>query len=117
MKNIKSSDNSWDLAGEKYDTISRHISDAIDHCIIRLDARSNDKVLDVATGTGWTARQIAESGIDVTGVDFALELLKAANLLSRNEKVNCSFKLGNALFRLTNRVRLVLNYTLGLHDF
>ncbi len=37
-------------------------------------------MLDVATGTGWGARQAARYGAKVHGVDFAGELIEAARL-------------------------------------
>lgn len=86
----------WDLGGMKYDIISKHIADAINHCIIRLEANCNDKVLDIATGTGWTTRQLAKSGIEATGIDFSYELIKAAKKLSKNENLDCTFYLADA---------------------
>lgn len=68
----------WSSGGASYDEISRQIASALAHCARRLDARPGERVLDVATGTGWTSRLIAERGATVTGVDIAAELLAAA---------------------------------------
>lgn len=86
----------WDLGGIQYDNISRHIADAINHSITRLEVNNDDNVLDIATGTGWTAREIARSGVHVTGVDFSCKLLEAAKQLAKKEKINCNFYLANA---------------------
>jgi ubiquinone/menaquinone biosynthesis C-methylase UbiE len=88
--------NAWDWGGSKYDTISKYIADAISHCVVRLAADVGDSVLDIATGTGWAARQLAGAGVEVTGVDFSSELLKAARLLSKKEGVDCTFLLADA---------------------
>jgi SAM-dependent methyltransferase len=41
-----------------------------------------ERVLDVATGTGWSARNMARMGARTTGVDIAPDLLNAARALS-----------------------------------
>ena len=68
----------WSSGGGAYNEISRQIASALAHCARRLDARPGEMVLDVATGTGWTSRLVAEQGAVVTGVDIAAELLAAA---------------------------------------
>ena len=68
----------WSSGGAAYDEVSRGILDAIEHAINRLRPAAGMRILDVATGTGWTARRLAERGFDVTGVDFAPEMLAAA---------------------------------------
>lgn len=68
----------WSSAGAAYDEISRGILDAIEHAINRLRPTAEMRILDVATGTGWTARRLAERGFHVTGLDFAPEMLDAA---------------------------------------
>ena len=68
----------WSSGGAAYNEISRQIATALAHCARRLDPKPGEMVLDVATGTGWTSRLIAERGAIVTGVDIAAELLAAA---------------------------------------
>ncbi len=68
----------WSSGGGAYDEVSRGILDAIEHAINRLQPTADTRILDVATGTGWAARRLAERGFDVTGVDFAPEMLAAA---------------------------------------
>lgn len=71
----------WGAGGAGYDRVSRGIADAIEHCVDRLSPRPGDQILDVATGTGWTARRIAARGATVTAVDFAQEVIEAAQAL------------------------------------
>lgn len=49
----------WGAGGLNYDRISQTIFDSIEHCIIRLAPKPGERILDVATGTGYTARRIA----------------------------------------------------------
>jgi len=86
----------WSSAGGAYDEISRGILDAIEHCINRLAPPRGGRVLDVATGTGWAARRLAEQGFQVTGVDFAPEVLTAANDLAVARKLDIAFELADA---------------------
>lgn len=72
----------WDSAGSNYDQISQTIADAIEHCVIRLAPKSGEYVLDVATGTGWAARRVAERGAQVMGIDIGSELIEAARASS-----------------------------------
>jgi SAM-dependent methyltransferase len=73
----------WNAGGEAYDHISRQIAAAIEHTVDRLDPRPGESVLDVATGTGWAARSIAERGARVTGIDFSESVVATARELSR----------------------------------
>lgn len=86
----------WSSAGGAYDEISRGILDAIEHCTNRLAPPPGGHVLDVATGTGWAARRLAERGIRVTGVDFAPAMLAAARELAGARKLDIAFELGDA---------------------
>ena len=72
----------WNAGGVAYDLVSYAISDALAHAAQRLAAGPGDHVLDIATGTGWSARNVARSGASVVGVDIAAELLAAARKLS-----------------------------------
>jgi SAM-dependent methyltransferase len=72
----------WGVGGRGYDDVSFAISDALAHAAQRLNARSGERILDVATGTGWSARNVARTGAAVTAVDISEELLAAARELS-----------------------------------
>ncbi|KPK66331.1 MAG: methyltransferase type 11 [Gemmatimonas sp. SG8_38_2] len=84
----------WSAGGEGYDQVSRGIADAIEHAVEALDPRPGERVLDVATGTGWAARRIAERGATVTGVDFGAGVIEAAKALS--EGTGIDFRIGDA---------------------
>ena len=68
----------WGLGGSAYDDVSFAISDALAHAAQRLNAQPDQAILDVATGTGWSARNAARRGARVTAVDISAELLAAA---------------------------------------
>ncbi|KAA0909736.1 class I SAM-dependent methyltransferase [Aquicoccus porphyridii] len=86
----------WSRPGGAYDEISRGILDAIEHCTNRLAPPRDGRVLDVATGTGWAARRLAERGVRVTGVDFAPDLLAAAKEMAGARDIDITFELGDA---------------------
>jgi SAM-dependent methyltransferase len=82
----------WGAGGEKYDQVSRGIADAIEHAVDALDPQPGERILDVATGTGWAARLIAARGAIVTGVDLGEEVIEAAKSLSSD----IEFRVGDA---------------------
>lgn len=63
-----------DSGGRNYERVSQTISDAIEHCVIRLASRTGERILDVAAGTGWTARRSAARGASVVGIDLGADL-------------------------------------------
>lgn len=86
----------WSSAGSAYDEVSRGILDAIEHSTNRLAPLPGARILDVATGTGWTARRLAERGMNVTGVDFAPDMLATAEKLAGARNLDIAFDLGDA---------------------
>jgi SAM-dependent methyltransferase len=86
----------WDAGGRFYDEISFGISDALMHAVQRLNPKPGQRILDVATGTGWTARNAARMGADVTAVDISVELLAAAKELSAHIDPPIDFRLADA---------------------
>lgn len=86
----------WSSGGKAYDQISRGISDSIEHCVLRLDPQPGERVLDLATGTGWTSRRVARSGAQVTGVDIASDLLAAAQARADEERLTVRYLIGDA---------------------
>jgi|SRR5262245_2771257 len=54
------------------------------------------RILDFATGTGWSARNVARSGATVTGVDISPELLAAAADISAHIRPSIEFRLADA---------------------
>jgi SAM-dependent methyltransferase len=86
----------WNSGGGDYDNISRGIADSIAHCVLRLDPQPGERILDLATGTGWTSRAVARAGAKVTGVDISGELLAAAAARARAENLDIRYDLGDA---------------------
>ena len=86
----------WGLGGRHYDEVSFAISDALAHAAQRLAPQTGESVLDVATGTGWTARNCARFGARVVGVDFSKELLAAAEDLSAHIRPPIRYELASA---------------------
>src|SRR5262245_4958008 len=86
----------WGRSGKYYDDVSYAISEALTHAVQRLDARKGQRILDVATGTGWSARCVARSGASVTGIDISDELLDAARELSVHVQPAIGFQLADA---------------------
>lgn len=86
----------WSSGGAAYDEVSRGILDAIEHAINRLEPSAKMRILDLATGTGWAARRLVERGYDVTGVDFAPDMLAAARELARARQLEIPFVEGDA---------------------
>jgi SAM-dependent methyltransferase len=86
----------WSAGGRHYDRISFGIADAIAHCVLRLDPKPGEQVLDVATGTGWASRLVARRGAAVAGVDIAAGLLDAARAEAAAQGLPIDYQLGDA---------------------
>ena len=86
----------WGQGGRSYDDISFGLSDALAHAAQRLSAKPDEQILDVATGTGWSARNVARTGARVTAVDISSDLLSAAEQLSAHIQPPVAFQLGDA---------------------
>ena len=88
--------NMWSSEGRAYDEVSQGVSEGIRHCVMRLAPQKDERVLDIATGTGLTARHISQSGAKVTGTDIAQGLLDAASQLADEEGLTIDWQLGDA---------------------
>jgi SAM-dependent methyltransferase len=86
----------WNSGGEAYEAISQQIGTALEHCVARLDPKPGERILDLATGTGWTSRLVARRGAAVTGADIAGDLLAAATERARNEGLAIEYQIGDA---------------------
>ena len=93
--NRKSAAN-WGAAGRNYENFSAHFGDAIRHCIERLAPQPGERLLDVATGTGWGARRAARYGAKVHGIDFARDLIESATLLAKDTGTEIAFSTADA---------------------
>ena len=88
--------NTWSSAGAAYDEVSRGIMDAIEHSINRLNPKRGEQILDLATGTGWGARRLADRGFDVIASDFAHDVLAAGQRLASARNLAITFEHGDA---------------------
>lgn len=86
----------WDAGGQHYDNISHTIADSIEHCLARLAPMPGERILDVATGTGWTARRLAALGAIATGIDLGADLIAAAETIAEKVRLNIDFQVGDA---------------------
>ena len=86
----------WGSGGAGYDRVSECIADSIEHMLNRLDIQRGERVLDLATGTGWTARRLAQKGAAVTGVDIGSGVIDAARDIARDANVAIDFLVGDA---------------------
>jgi SAM-dependent methyltransferase len=82
----------WGSGGAAYDRVSETIADAIDHAVARVAPKPGETCLDVATGTGWTARRLAARGAQVTGIDIGQGVIDAAKQLAPE----IDFRVGDA---------------------
>jgi SAM-dependent methyltransferase len=86
----------WGSGGLAYDEFSRQIASAIDHCVRRLDPKPGERILVLATGTGWTSRLLAVRGAEVTGVDIAADLIDAARMIGQSSGLSIEYEIGDA---------------------
>lgn len=86
----------WNSAGDAYDEISRGIADSLEHAIVRLSPRAGERILDLATGTGWTSRQLTARGARVTGLDLGADLIEAARARARAAHLEIDYVVGDA---------------------
>lgn len=86
----------WSAGGNNYNEISRGIADSIEHCVLRLAPKRGERILDLATGTGWTSRAVARRGATVTGVDIAADLVAAARERAGAEGLGIDYRTGDA---------------------
>jgi SAM-dependent methyltransferase len=86
----------WGSGGAGYDRISECIADSIEHMLNRIDIQPGERVLDLATGTGWTARRLAQKGAEVTGVDIGGGVIEAARAFAGRAGLRIDFLVGDA---------------------
>ena len=88
----------WSAAASLFDNVSFFVSDALSHATQRLNPRPGQRVLDVGTGTGASARNAARFGARVVGVDPNEDLLETAKELSEHVAPPIEFRAGTAEF-------------------
>src|SRR5665213_3090384 len=72
----------WGSGGDAYEAISDAAADAMNHVVSRVWPKPGERILDIATGTGWTARRLADRGAAVTGIDSGEGVIEAARRLA-----------------------------------
>ena len=82
----------WGAGGRGYDKISEHVFDAIEHLVQRILPLPGEQFLDIATGTGWTARRLAARGAHVVGIDLGAPVIEAAKSFAPS----IDFRVGDA---------------------
>ena len=88
----------WNAAGGLYEDISRSIADAIEHAVERLQPANGERVLDLATGTGWASRAIVARAprAEVIGVDIADQMLETARATAARLQLPIDYRVGDA---------------------
>jgi len=88
----------WNAPAGRYDEISRSIADAIEHAVERLSPRQGERVLDLATGTGWASRVIAQRfpGVHITGADIAEQMLEHARAVAVQQGLSVDYRHADA---------------------
>jgi SAM-dependent methyltransferase len=86
----------WSSGGGSYDNISRGIADALEHAVLRLNPRHGERILDLATGTGWTSRLVTRRGATVIGADIATDLVEAARANAKAENLGIAYQVADA---------------------
>ncbi len=88
----------WNSPAGRYNEISRSIADAIDHAVERLQPRPDEHILDLATGTGWCSRVIAQrfAGVKVIGTDIADRMLDYARSVAEKQTLAIEYRQADA---------------------
>lgn len=88
----------WNAPAGRYDEISRTLVDALDHAVERLAPAVGERILDLATGTGWTSRVVArrEPAAKIVGVDIADRMLESARERATREGLAITYQHGDA---------------------
>ena len=83
----------WNSPAGRYDEISRSISDAIEHAVERLGPQKGERILDLATGTGWASRIIAQRfpEAQITGADIADQMLEYARSVATAQNLPINY--------------------------
>ena len=79
-----------------YENMPRHYQPLLDHLVRAAAVVPGERVLDVATGTGALATQLARVGASVTGVDLAPALVDTARRLASEEGLDIHYEVGDA---------------------
>jgi ubiquinone/menaquinone biosynthesis C-methylase UbiE len=88
----------WNAPAGRYDEISRSIADAIEHAVERLQPAPGARVLDLATGTGWGSRVLAQRfpQVKVVGADIADQMLAHARAAAATLRLDIEYRHADA---------------------
>jgi SAM-dependent methyltransferase len=88
----------WNSPAGRYDEISRSIADAIEHAVERLQPRAGERILDLATGTGWGSRVVAQRfpGVKLIGADIADQMLDHARAAAATLRLDIEYRHADA---------------------
>jgi SAM-dependent methyltransferase len=88
----------WNAPAGRYDEISRSIADAIEHAVERLQPKPGERILDLATGTGWGSRVLAQRfpGLKLVGTDIAEKMLEHARSAAETLRLDIEYRHGDA---------------------
>ena len=83
------------MAGD-YDRFSRYLEDGAREFYERLHVSPGGRFLDVACGSGQLALMAAKDGLEVTGVDIAINLVERARARAKAEGLRARFEEADA---------------------
>lgn len=83
----------WGLG--EYEVIARQLEPAAERAVALARVAQNERVLDVATGTGNAALAAARRGALATGVDMSARLIEVARSRASSEGIDTSFLVGD----------------------
>jgi ubiquinone/menaquinone biosynthesis C-methylase UbiE len=88
----------WNSPAGRYDEISRSIADAIEHAVERLQPKPGERILDLATGTGWASRVLAQRfpGVTIIGADIADRMLEFARDTAARQALEIEYRHADA---------------------
>jgi len=66
------------------------------HIIEWIDPKEDERILDVACGTGELSLKIAEKGSEIHAIDMSENAINIAKRLAKRENISCEFIVGNA---------------------
>src|SRR3954451_3329949 len=86
----------WDFRRADYHGMRRGIADSIEHAVLRLNPQPGERILDLATGTGWTSRLLAERGALTVGGELGQGLIEFASERAKAEGLDIVYRVGDA---------------------
>lgn len=101
LQNLETVRNQWNQNGASWTQIIRNNMDAFrSHFLDKtfhdfIGPVQHQRILDAGCGEGQLARQLAQQGARVTGVDLSSELIAAAKELETAQKLGIHYKVGS----------------------